>query len=298
MVLVSLVVASLGRSAELDRLFASLAVQTDGAFEVVLVDQNRDARLHAAVARYRAAGLSIEHLRLQPPNLSAARNLGIRAARGAIVAFPDDDCWFEPDTVAVARAALAANARLDGIAGCWLEQQAAQSAPAEHTALSYARWWRFRGSGASSITLFLRRALLASCGGFDERLGVGQWYGAGEETDLLLRLLARGARILPCPQARVHHALAAPELPPLAPRCRSARSRGRGTGAVYAKHGMGLWVVLRGLAGQTLRPLLARQAAGILPGLCASLGALEGLLRWRLREKGGDTAGAAPPVQP
>jgi glycosyltransferase involved in cell wall biosynthesis len=282
--LVSLVVATHGRRFELARLLASLARQTDQAFEVLVVDQNPDDRLLGLLARQLAAGLSVRHLRMMPPNLSLARNAGIAHARGDIVGFPDDDCWYEPDTVAAVRSAFAQDARRDGIAGCWLEQHASAGRAVSGATLSYAQWRRFQGRGASSITLFLRSGLLARIGGFDARLGVGQWFGAGEETDLVLRALRGGARIDPWPDARVHHAMASTDSDALAERWRAVRRRGRGTGALYAKHAMGAWVVLRGLAGQVLRPLLAGRPVDALLGTAASWGALEGSLRWRFTQ--------------
>src|SRR5690606_18493353 len=58
-----------------------------------------------------------------------------------------------------------------------------------------------------SFTFFLRRALVEAVGGFDEGLGAGSPgpFGAGEESDLVLRLLAAGARIDYDPAIVVHH---------------------------------------------------------------------------------------------
>lgn len=283
--LLSLVLATYGRCDDVGRMLDSLAVQTDTEFEVLIVDQNPDDRLHEHVARGLASGLSIRHLRLEQPSLSGARNLGIAQASGEIIGFPDDDCWYEPDTVAQVRRAFAQEDSPDGVVGCWVEQLAASGAETPAGSLSYAEWRRFQGKGASSITLFFRRRLFECLGGFDERFGVGQWYGAAEETDFILRALASGSRLEYCPVARVHHAFSLSSTTDLLVSCRAMRRRGRGTGAIYAKHDMSAWVIFRGLVGQVARPLLAGKLTAAIVGISASRGSLEGFLKWRLAER-------------
>lgn len=283
--LVSLVLATYGRCDDIGRMLDSLVAQTDTAFEVLIVDQNPDERLQEHVARGLAAGLAIRHLRLERPSLSGARNLGIAQAEGEIIGFPDDDCWYEPETVARVRSAFSQKSTTDGVVGCWVEQLATSCGDVQAGSLSYAEWRRFQGKGASSITLFFRRHLFESLGGFDERFGVDQWYGAAEETDFILRALASGARLDYCPSARVHHALSRSSGASLLALCRTMRKRGRGVGGIYGKHEMSTWVILRGLAGLVLRPLRAGRLKATLVGICASLGSLEGFLKWRLTEQ-------------
>ena len=277
--LLSLVLATYGRCDDVGRMLASLALQTDPDFEVIVVDQNPDERLQPHITQGRRQGLRIRHLRLREPNLSAARNVGIDAALGEVIGFPDDDGWYEPDTVASVRLALTDPQR-DGIAGQWVEQQAASGQPVPAGTLQATAWQRFKGRHASSITLFLRRRGFERWGNFDPRLGVGRWYGAGEEVDLLMRWLSGGARLDHVPQVHVHHACAPRRGLDLVAQGGALRRRGRGVGALYAKHRMGLWVVLRGLAGQTLRPLLAGRPRAAVLGVCSAWGSLEGLLRW------------------
>src|SRR5271166_3162469 len=91
--MVSLIVATVNRVAELDRLLTSLDRQTYKEFEVIVVDQNPNDRLVPLLAKH--PRLSIKHLRCER-GLSRARNAGLQVAKGEIVAIPDDDCWY-PD---------------------------------------------------------------------------------------------------------------------------------------------------------------------------------------------------------
>jgi glycosyltransferase involved in cell wall biosynthesis len=262
----------------------SLVAQTDRDFEVIIVDQNPDDRIAEFVRYGEACGLIIRHLRLAQPGLSAARNLGIAHATGELVGFPDDDCWYETETVANFRAAFAEQPGIAGVVGSWVEQESVLGLSPATGALSYSEWRRFRGKGASSITLFFRRDVVARMQGFDERLGIGRWYGAGEETDLLIRVLAQGGIVNSRPAARVRHQIKNATASSLSEACRQARRRARGTGALYAKHRMGAWVVIRGISGFLLRSFRGLQLRHAAIGINTALGAVEGLIKWRTSE--------------
>lgn len=281
---ISLVLATVGRTDELGRLVDSLAAQTFGNFEVIVVDQNDDDRLRPHLERARYLGMSIKHLKLSPPNLAAARNAGIDAARGKWIGFPDDDCWYTPRLLERVAARFSRTDKPGGIIVRWVEQDEQPSVPAE---LSWERSRAFRDIPVSSITLFCHRKLFKQIGGFDSRLGVGQWFGAGEETDLALRALKAGARMAYEPLAEVHHAVN-PHKPKADPATRMAtRHRARGTGALYAKHGLSKWVILRGLAAPLIRPLLKGSLGPELRlGYATVLGRIDGFREWRRRHAG------------
>ena len=274
----SLVVATYGRAEVLQRLVASLLAQTCQRFEVIVADQNPDERVLSLIEPLRVAGRLGAHLRLPEPNLSAARNAGLAAARGDVVAFPDDDCWYEPETLAQAARHLGAASGLDGVAARWVEA-AVEPGDLATGPITAAAMRRFRGGNVASITLFLKRAAIEAVGGFDERIGVGRWYGAAEETDLVLALIARGHRIAHARDVTVHHAY--DETTARTVHVGRERARARGTGALYAKHRLPAWVILRGL----LAPLLATPGPDLAAGAARSLGRLEGMIRWNLVEQ-------------
>jgi len=278
---ISLVLATVNRTLEVGRFVRSLVAQSASTFELIIVDQNKDDRLLPYIKDGRNLGLQIKHLRLEQPSLSGARNLGLQHASGSIVAFPDDDCWYEYDVVEKSCAAFAAADTTGGIIGCWVEQATARQEYQPATAISYEAWRNFRGRDASSISLFLKRDLFMSLGGFDERFGVGQWFGAAEETDLVLRALVRGATLVRNPTIRVHHHFLSTPLARTAADYRSARSRARGTGGIYAKHHLGLWIVLRGILAPIFKPLMRGHIASAGQGAFVSLGRAEGFFHWK-----------------
>jgi glycosyltransferase involved in cell wall biosynthesis len=255
----SLVVATLGRDAELARCLASLAVQSTHDFEIVVVDQNADDRVVAVLDRAHIA-FSITRVHAMP-GLSRARNVGVKLARGDIIGFPDDDCWYDVDTVARVLRFFAENPGAQGLSGGGAA--GAGGAPRARFArgerwISPARVWTHGMSSA----IFLRRDLVAAVGCFDEALGVGSGtpWPAAEETDYLLRALARGARIWYDPRFAVHH----PGNPgQSAQKILDRGGRyGRAMGYVLAKHRRGrieiAYHVGRAAAGATLALMRAR----------------------------------------
>ncbi len=294
--LLSLVVATVGRTAEVARLLDSLLAQTGGSFEVLIVDQNPDDRLAEIVIRASDSGLVVKHLRMSVPNLSLARNAGLSASRGEFIAFPDDDCWYEPSAVMHVLQAFNSDPTAQGIVACWHEQSFAAGRLPTRQPLSLVAGRQVRDGDARSISLFFRRSLFDRLGGFDQRFGVGQWFGAGEETDFVLRALSAGALIGREPFAVVHHHYDKTPIQDWRRGWLLARRRARGTGGLYAKHKLGAYVVLRGWLAPLVLTLWRNPT---LPALAASagtcLGRLEGFFRYRSDRNPSPTARGVDP---
>lgn len=279
---ISLILATVGRTDQLDRLFDSLVTQTFNDFEVVVVDQNADDRVQPHIERAKYLGIKVKHFKQHPPNLAAARNAGIAAAKGKWIGFPDDDCWYDVQLLARLVARFNRADSPDGVVARWVEQDEQPMSPAN---LSWERFAAFRDVPVSSITLFCHRRVFDKIGGFDERLGVGQYFGAGEETDFVMRALRSGAFLTYDPTAEVHHAVSSAALPADAKVRQALRHRARGTGALYAKHHLPLWVIARGLAAPVLRPLMKGAFGADLALGCAVMrGRLDGMLGWRRKQ--------------
>jgi GT2 family glycosyltransferase len=186
-----LVVATVGRVDELERLLASLERQTEQSFRVLVVDQNDDGRVRDVLDRH--ADLNIERLRA-PLGLSRARNEALPLLESDVVAFPDDDCVYPEDLLERIAARLTRERELDGLTGRepWWTSTAA--------ALTRDNLW----NRAISFTIFLRRSIVEQVGRFDESLGLPS--SSGEETDYLIRAIDSGARIEYDPSLVVEHA--------------------------------------------------------------------------------------------
>jgi glycosyltransferase involved in cell wall biosynthesis len=201
----SLVVSTLGRSSELETLFASLDRQEFCDFEVIVVDQNADDRLTPVLARPRA--YPVRHVRTPTDRgLSRGRNVGWRVAQGEYVLFPDDDCWYPVDLLSRAMADADATG-VDMLCGRATDE-AGRNINGRFS--GDAQWVTRRHVWTTQIEwmMFFRRDALERLGGFDERLGVGsssRWQAA-EGQDISLRALACGLRCFYDPALRGHHA--------------------------------------------------------------------------------------------
>ena len=102
------------------------------------------------------------------------------------------------------------------------------------------------------------------------------WLGA--------RALRAGALITYEVDARVHHPVKIPA-PTRSARV-AQRHRERGAGALYVKHGLPLWVIVRGLIAPVVRPMLkGRFGSDLAQGWAMSMGRLDGLIGWKRRQQ-------------
>jgi len=95
---ISVVVVTLNRAASLERCLSSLARQEVLPEEVVIVDNGSSDNTAEVAASY-CALLPLKYLREEKPDVAYARNTGIKASSGDVVAFTDDDCVVNADWV-------------------------------------------------------------------------------------------------------------------------------------------------------------------------------------------------------
>ena len=209
---VSVVVPSLGRPAELDRCLAGLARLFYRPFEVVVVacDEGR-----AAIARH----LGQPHVRLvrnDGAGVSAARNAGIAAAGGEIIAFIDDDAvpeptWLDHLVAAMDKTGAAAATGFvrgrNGISFQWRGRTIRPDGfidPLRDTGDAARIPGRDEGAlMLEGANMAFRRDPLLRLGGFDPAF---RFYM--DDADISLRLREAGLDAALVPLAQVHHAFA------------------------------------------------------------------------------------------
>lgn len=265
----SLVIATLGRRAEVDALLLSLRAQTHTDFEVIVVDQNPPDFLREVRLRHEHAFQRLVWLQVDFKAANLARNIGLDEALGDVVSFADDDCEYRPDTLATVAELFARHPDCGVLTGKAMDQASGEDSmglwPAEDVMVGLRNVLML----SLEFTTFFRRAALA-----DERLdpgfGPGTRFGSREGPDLMLRLLYRGVAMRYSPRISLFHphkftSLTDPAF------LRRTRSYELGFGALLAKHlrlarspraiAMLTWhVVLHGLLGLAKSLLLLRGA--------------------------------------
>lgn len=288
---ISVVVPTYNRCQLLRRCLAAVTNQDHPAYEVIVVD---DASTDATGQMVRREFPQVRYLR-QPARRgpAAARNRGIAEARGAIVAFTDDDCvpprhWLQQLCEGFERFPQAG--AIGGI----------QEPPEQlwrHNLL--ARYERYltrqvyrvgerpvlgHPAPIGSNNLAVRRDLLLQLDGFDETFP----SAAGEDTDLLRRLADQGYASVSLPLAVEHH-----QEYRLAAFCRQQVRRGSGAAHYRRKHALPrapvfLAARLIALPGLFVRDLWHARSVGLaavrsLSRLCQAWGELTAV--WQMRRE-------------
>jgi glycosyltransferase involved in cell wall biosynthesis len=202
--LMSFICATKNRYDDVNRLVQSLAAQSDREFELIVVDQSDDDRLAPLLSDVTA--FPLHHIRTREFANTRARNIGLQSAKGEWVAFPDDDCWYHTQVVSDVRTAIASAPGYNGIFINW------EDPDRRVTMFNFAAGEMGRTEPfdlASCICLFLKRESVLEVKGFNERLGLGAGtvIKAGEEQELMLRMLHRNMRIMKKPDIVVYHAI-------------------------------------------------------------------------------------------
>lgn len=118
--LVSVIITTFGGSGVLARAIDSVLAQTYSDFELLVVDDNDPAsperqKTEAVMAQY-AENAQVIYLKHEKnKNGSAARNTGIRAAKGEYIAFLDDDDVYFPERLSECVTALLENPDKDSV---------------------------------------------------------------------------------------------------------------------------------------------------------------------------------------
>ncbi|WP_343449957.1 glycosyltransferase family 2 protein [Micromonospora oryzae] len=150
----------------LDAVFA----QTHRPYEVIVVDDGSTDRSRDIAARYPCRVVDGGGNR----GVSAARNIGARAATGDILFFVDSDVALRADAIANALAVLAADPTCGCVHGTYDTQPLYDDGPIEHYKVLHAHWWRRRSVGQVNTAIFalaaVRRSAFLAAGPFHEEL--------------------------------------------------------------------------------------------------------------------------------
>lgn len=238
----------------LDSIAAAIAAAPGSDAEIVVVNNNSTDDTKAVLEQWAGAcAIPVQLILEAKKGLAAARNCGIRAARGDIIAFTDDDCRMRPAYVsdllrhyAMDQEAVMRGGRIElgdptdlplTIKTDLEPMRWDRSAPAARHAL-------MGGECIAGCNMAMPRAVIDKLGPFDEKLGAGARIPGGEDTDYFLRAYLAGVPIVYVPDMVIDH-WHGRKSPQQANRL--VRNYSTANGALYAKYLFRAPSVCRGL---------------------------------------------------
>ncbi|GAA1291384.1 hypothetical protein GCM10009609_69650 [Pseudonocardia aurantiaca] len=220
----SVVLATRGRPVSLPLAIDALLQSDHPDFEIVVVDNlPADVRTASLISERYSADPRVRLVAEPNPGLSYARNCGLRAARGDIVAFTDDDVVVHPswlsriaaefaDTAVTCVTGLVEPAELETMWQWWFETAAGFGRGIERrvynlaTAPDSSPLFPFElGSYGTGASMALRKTALPTGWAFDEALGAGSPAAGGEDLDFFLDVLALRGTLVYQPAAVCFH---------------------------------------------------------------------------------------------
>ena len=200
---ISVVIPTRNRAARLGRALQSVRAQTLAPLEIIVVDDASEDATPKVLRELAAPDLEVIR-NTEQRGASHARNLGLAAARGDLIAFLDDDDRWRPDKLALQSAALLQAPASVGMVCC------AYDVIAEPGEQVHKTWqppdqpldvpYFLRTTGFMTSVPLLRRACFEQVGGFDEALAGGQ------DLDMWIRIAERFA-VIAVPAVLVEHRL-------------------------------------------------------------------------------------------
>jgi GT2 family glycosyltransferase len=231
----SVIVCTRNRASSISETLEALAALEPRGVEIIVVDSSDGAEQENTKAR--AEKFGAKYVSEQRRGLSLARNTGIAAAAGEIIAFTDDDCVPEKDWLAQAlknysdpsvwactgrviqRLTGGASGLFEEVAGQDLGTERRVFAPADVQGgigfvLTNVRkvFAKHMKSGAPApfgighgSSLSFRKRVFETLGGFDVRFGGGAPFKGCDDIEMLYRVLKGGHKIVYEPAAVVYH---------------------------------------------------------------------------------------------
>jgi GT2 family glycosyltransferase len=222
----SVVVTTCAQGERAARAVASILACAHAPLEVIVVENRpRGSATAELLAERFAADARVRCVAEASQGLSRARNRGLRAARGELVVFTDDDVLVERGWLGAIAAAFARHPRAACVTGPIAAIELASAA--QRTFEQFVRLDKGReqqvyalarppagdplfpfaaGRFGSGANIALRTASAHALGGFDVCLGAGTPARGGEDLDLFIRVLRSGAELVYEPAALVRHA--------------------------------------------------------------------------------------------
>jgi GT2 family glycosyltransferase len=206
---VSVVVPTRNRPDQIGPCVQGILANAQTSMEVIVVDQSDGDATESALAGL-IGDPRLKYLPTATRGAANARNVGIAASRGELIAFTDDDCRVPADWIARMVEVFAQDpeagvvfGRVDVPAGALEDGFLAAFAPVRRA--YQGEFPRGKEPWGISANMAVRRKVLEDVGTFDPLLGPGSKFKAGEDVDFAIRVIARNWRVVTAEEVPLLH---------------------------------------------------------------------------------------------
>ncbi len=223
---ISMLMGTLDRKELMLRAIDSILGQSYSDFEIIVIDQSQENNENSLPNDER-----IRYFHIAEKGLSHARNVGLQYVTGDIIGLMDDDAVYEESVLEKVSRLFEQDKKLGLVSG--VVRDIATNKISLNGMGSKAQEIVKRNVFRCCISpsMFIKRDIFFT-NSFDEQLGLGAFWGSGEETDIALQVIYSGQNTLFCPDIVVFHPSRVKENEPFT----KITSYSRGFGAVCAKH--------------------------------------------------------------
>lgn len=214
----SVIICTYNRAESLRETLSAICSQRTASaidWEVVVVNNNSSDHTEAVISEFARDWPRLRYEFVSAQGLSHARNGGIRAARGEVLLFTDDDVLPEPEWIETTLRGLdawQADASGGYIAPIW------ETPPPDWLTERFYGFLAIRtdrsddyvitrpGEAPYGANMAIRRSVFDRVGFFDANRGrKGAVLAGGEDGEMFERILATGLKVVFLGQSRVHH---------------------------------------------------------------------------------------------
>lgn len=178
-------------------------------WELIVVDNNSSDSTRQVVEEFTRRSTSpVRYLFEAEQGLSHARNAGLKAAQGELIAFTDDDVLVEENWLAEILKESRSHPDISLFFGKVKasSKEGSNISIKEDDAREVYIFPRSPWEPGHGNNMILRKSLLESVGYFDTTMGAGSQIPSGEDTDYTYRVLRSRQRVLYSPCIAVYHA--------------------------------------------------------------------------------------------
>ena len=235
--LFSMIIATINRPEALLSCLNSIFNQKYSKYEIIIIDQSDDKKSEKVALSFNDKRIIYEHVNFR--GLSRARNYGLKMAHGDYFCLIDDDAFYDEFYLFEAVKHVAPKRILSGYIYDTINNRDFVKYKNRYDQRNVTLRMIMRQ--CPSAGLIIPMNLIQEVGFFDENFGVGSRYGSGEESDLLLRSIKVGYKVMYIKDSTLKHPVPIPSKITSTKLNEEKRALYfEGTGALYKKHMCGL----------------------------------------------------------